>query len=234
MLRAGSGFTGRANSVLPLGSPGCSFDDAFAVIDDFYRRHDLTPLFQVPVGPETDDLQCDLADRGWVAFNTRWVLVADLDTALAACPPPAGLPPAAFADRPSPEWLAGYVYRGTPLPPSAVAVLENADNVVFCSLVDAERRTGGASPAAWSPTAGSASPRSRSTSPGAAAASGRHLMGELMRWAAARGARRRTCRSPTRTPPPSASTTGSASCGTTPTTIGDPPNLITERAIVEH
>jgi hypothetical protein len=32
--RAGSGFTGRANSVLPLGSPGYGLADAMAHVDD--------------------------------------------------------------------------------------------------------------------------------------------------------------------------------------------------------
>jgi ribosomal protein S18 acetylase RimI-like enzyme len=187
LLRAGSGFTGRANSVLPLGSPGCSFDEALAVIDEFYRRHHLAPMFQVPVGPETDALQGDLTDRGWAAFNHTWVLVANLDTAILACPPATGLRPAAFADRPSPEWLVGYVYRGTPLPDSAVAVLENADNVTFCSLADADGQAGvvrGVVTDGWLGVTALTVDETRRR-----AGVGRHLMGELMRWAAARGAR---------------------------------------------
>src|SRR5664280_3412096 len=39
LLRAGSGFTGRANSVLPLGSAGCGLDQAIAVVADFYAGH---------------------------------------------------------------------------------------------------------------------------------------------------------------------------------------------------
>ena len=61
LLRAGSGFTGRANSVLPLGSPGCALDDALGCVTEFYRGHDLPPLFQIPVGPET---------RSWKPIST--------------------------------------------------------------------------------------------------------------------------------------------------------------------
>jgi len=186
LLRAGSGFTGRANSVLPLGSPGCPFDQALPVIDEFYHRHGLTPMFQVPRTPETEDMDNDLADRGWTLFNASWVLVADLDTALAACPPLAGLPPAAFDDRPSPEWLAGYVYRGTSLPDSAVAVLENAANVVFASVVDADGQAGvvrGVIADGWLGVTALTVDQTRRRG-----GVGRHLMGELMQWAADRGA----------------------------------------------
>jgi GNAT superfamily N-acetyltransferase len=188
LLRAGSGFTGRANSVLPLGSPGCSFDDALVAVGEFYRRHDLTPLFQVPVGPETADLQRDLTDRGWVAFNHSLVLVADLDTALAACPPQDGLPAAEFAGRASPAWLSGYVYRGSSLPDSAVTVLENANDVVFCSVADAGGQVAvarGVITQGWLGITAVTVDKNRRRG-----GIGRHLMGELFRWATDRGARR--------------------------------------------
>lgn len=50
------------------------------------------------------------------------------------CAPVHGWPDASFADRASEQWLRGYLYRGRPLPPSAVTVLENAAPVVFGSL----------------------------------------------------------------------------------------------------
>jgi ribosomal protein S18 acetylase RimI-like enzyme len=49
-----------------------------------------------------------------------------------------GLPPTtvpvAFAPVPDDAWLAGYRYRGTPLPPVAAEVLVNADQPVFASV----------------------------------------------------------------------------------------------------
>ena len=188
LLRAGSGFTGRANSVLPLGFPGCALDDALVVVEEFYRRHELTPMFQMPVGPETDSLQRDLTDLGWAPFNHSWVLVADLDPAIAAAPPAAGLPGATFADRPSAQWLAGYVYRGARLPASAVAVLENADNLVFCSLADAGGQVAvarGVVTDGWLGITAVTVDDARRRG-----GVGRHLMGVLMRWAHDRGARR--------------------------------------------
>ena len=136
LSRAGSGFTGRANSVLPLGSPGCPVDVALDVIARFYASHRLVPLFQVPVDAETAVVDGDLTDRCWETFNRSWMLVPDLGAALAACPPADGRRTAEFADRASAAWLAGYQYRGAPLPSTAVAVLAYTENVVFGSFPD--------------------------------------------------------------------------------------------------
>jgi GNAT superfamily N-acetyltransferase len=49
LLRAASGFTGRANSALPLGGPGLPLDDALAVVTRWYRERGLPPMIAVPV-----------------------------------------------------------------------------------------------------------------------------------------------------------------------------------------
>jgi len=38
LLRAAAGFTGRANSALPVGDPGLPLPDAVAAVEDWYRR----------------------------------------------------------------------------------------------------------------------------------------------------------------------------------------------------
>lgn len=135
-LRAGSGFTGRANSVLPLGSPGCELDDALLRVDRFYRRHHLPATFQVPVCDETAYLDSHLTQSGWTVFNSSVVLTADLQQASAAAPAlPDGFS-ASFRRRPTTAWLTGYLYRGSALPGSAAAVLVNAEDVIFASLHD--------------------------------------------------------------------------------------------------
>lgn len=188
LLRAGHGFTGRANSVLPLGSPGCDLPDAMAVVADFYRGQDLPPMFQIPVCPETTGLDRDLDGLDWTSFNASWVLTARLDAAAAACPPRLGLPAARFEPRASPAWLDGYVYRGSPLPPAAVRVLENADGVVFASVSDAAGQAAvvrGVVTDGWlGVTALTVDARRRR------GGFGRQLMGELLRWADAHGAER--------------------------------------------
>jgi N-acetylglutamate synthase len=49
LLRASEGYTGRANSVLPLGDPGVPFSQALTRIADFYHLHNLPPQFDVPL-----------------------------------------------------------------------------------------------------------------------------------------------------------------------------------------
>ena len=56
--------------------------------------------------------------------------------AIAAAPPAATGLVVSFRDRPDDGWLAGYLYRGSPLPESAIEVLVNADDVIFASLHD--------------------------------------------------------------------------------------------------
>ena len=48
LLRAAEGFTGRANSALPLGDPGVPLPEAVAVVEDWYRRRALPPMIVVP------------------------------------------------------------------------------------------------------------------------------------------------------------------------------------------
>ena len=188
LLRAGAGFTGRANSVLPLGSPAAQIDEALEQVTAFYREHHLPPLFQVPLdrpGSEIARLDSDLDQRGWSSFNPTWVLVATLEESLQRCPPRPDLPPARLEDTASPAWLGGYLYRGSRLPPSAVEVLENAENVVFASIADDGQAavargvlTGG-----WLGVTALTVDQTRRRG-----GVGRHLMAELTRWAANRGA----------------------------------------------
>ncbi|MGS0688550.1 GNAT family N-acetyltransferase [Nakamurella sp. GG22] len=187
LLRAGAGFTGRANSVLPLGSPRCSLPVALRQVGAFYAEHGLPALVQLPECDETAELQGFLDDEGWSVFNPSLVLTAECRMAAERCPPADGRPSASFADRPSEEWLAGYVYRGQPLPPSAVAVLENAESVVFGSLEHSGGQAAvvrGVLTDGWLGVTALTVDESRRRS-----GAGRHLTGELLRWAAARGAR---------------------------------------------
>ena len=49
LLRAAGGFTGRANSALPLGDPGLPLDDALAEVTRWYRDRGLPPMIALPV-----------------------------------------------------------------------------------------------------------------------------------------------------------------------------------------
>ena len=49
LLRAADGFTGRANSALPLGDPGLPLDEALDYVTGWYRARELTPMISVPL-----------------------------------------------------------------------------------------------------------------------------------------------------------------------------------------
>jgi N-acetylglutamate synthase len=69
-LRAADGFTGRANSALPLGDPGLPLPEAVTAVEEWYRRRALLPMIVVPKvllqGTPPDPLEDLLAERGWV------------------------------------------------------------------------------------------------------------------------------------------------------------------------
>ncbi|MGW7414695.1 GNAT family N-acetyltransferase [Streptomyces sp. NPDC054863] len=66
-LRAAEGFTRRANSVLPLGSPGLPLDEALSYVRKWYGDRGLPPYVQVSTGAEgtQEVLGAELAARGW-------------------------------------------------------------------------------------------------------------------------------------------------------------------------
>lgn len=135
LLRAAGGFTGRANSCMPLDDPGRPLPDAVAHVERWYRDRGLIPAFQVPeplgvtLGPVLDA-------RGWPPLEDRTlVMTATIDDARGAARD--GLPPVRVDARPDDAWLAGYHYRGGDLPAHAVDVLVNATSVGFASVDEA-------------------------------------------------------------------------------------------------
>jgi N-acetylglutamate synthase len=127
LLRAGGGFTGRANSVLVLGDPPEDLPAAVRTVTDGYTRRGLRPRAQVPMpGAEEVDAAFDAA--GWIRHDDNLVLTAPL----------AGwaIPRRRVDLDPVPDaaWLSGYRYRGTPLPAVAHDVLVNAEEPVFAAI----------------------------------------------------------------------------------------------------
>jgi GNAT superfamily N-acetyltransferase len=139
LLRAADGFTGRANSALPLGDPGLPLDAALGYVAGWYRARGLPAMIAVPL-PLSDDapvggLDDELADRGWgIRPGPAFVMVADLPLALAGSGLPAGSVVAADAS-PDEEWLARYHYRGVDSqPPVLRDVLTSAQEQAFISI----------------------------------------------------------------------------------------------------
>src|SRR5688500_11841936 len=77
LLRAGGGFTGRANSVLVVGDPPEDLDSAVRTVTGWYSRRGLRPRAQVPrPGGEAADAAFDAA--GWTRDDDVLVLTAPL------------------------------------------------------------------------------------------------------------------------------------------------------------
>ena len=127
LLRAGGGFTGRANSVLVLDDPPEDPTSAVRAVTRWYAERGLRPRAQVPM-PGADRADGAFAAAGWTREDDNLVLTAPLSD----WPAPAlhvGLAPV-----PDDAWLTGYRYRGTPLPPVAHDVLVNAEDPVFAAV----------------------------------------------------------------------------------------------------
>ena len=141
VLRAGAGFTGRANSCLPVGDPGVPTDEALTHVEEWYAARGLPPKFQVPfpaTGPADPAPGIDtlLAERGYDAEPVTLVMIADpADLALGESP--SGLS-YDWTDTTDDGWLARYHYRGGDLPVTARRVITAAPAGYLTARLDGE------------------------------------------------------------------------------------------------
>ncbi len=139
LLRAASGFTGRANSALVLGAPPAAETNWLADLVNWYVERGLPPKAQVPL-PCGEPVEKLLAQAGWRAHDHVRVLTGDIHEvqALAAAhrTDPTELTVRNDAE-PDSAWLSAYKYRGATLPAHAREVLERAGSdtrLSFASL----------------------------------------------------------------------------------------------------
>ncbi|MET9373400.1 GNAT family N-acetyltransferase [Streptomyces sp. NPDC002992] len=131
-LRAASGFTRRANSVLPLGDPGLPLDAALARVREWYAVRDLPAYIQATTGAEgTQELLCaELERRGWrpeVSADVRiagLAPVADLDADVSSV---------RLSRSVDESWLRRYQRFGVP-GPHVLSVLSSGPSVWFASV----------------------------------------------------------------------------------------------------
>lgn len=132
VLRAASGFTGRANSVLPLKAPGLPLDDAIEAARAWYAERGLPLRFQLPVEARRL-LDATLAERGWPADPDVHVMAARLDLLAGTRPSD---PDVTITTRPDDAWF-GLYRDGDGSSPAARALLTRHDNVGFAEVHDA-------------------------------------------------------------------------------------------------
>ncbi|WP_163511115.1 GNAT family N-acetyltransferase [Fodinicola acaciae] len=132
-LRAASGFTGRGNSALPLGSPGLPSAEAVSYVRDWYFSRGLPAMVQVPL-PARADLVPVLEDAGFTRAWGALVLTAPVSAVL-ALPERTDLPAVSWSAEPGADWLSLYHYRGGELPSYGVDVLKAGASPAFGTLV---------------------------------------------------------------------------------------------------
>ncbi|MGI5428416.1 GNAT family N-acetyltransferase [Streptomyces sp. CA-179760] len=140
-LRAASGFTRRANSVLPLGEPGMPLDEALGAARRWYGERGLPAYVQTATGAEgTQELLCaELEARGWVREVTAELWIGPL-APVADRADPSGVLLSREADE---AWLARYQRKG--VSEVALRVLGSGPSVWFATVPGAPE---GAAPAA--------------------------------------------------------------------------------------
>jgi GNAT superfamily N-acetyltransferase len=128
LLRASSGWTGRANSLLPAGNPGMSVSEALKHAEAFYEERNLPPLALVRLGSPVEE---EIRQQGWTDARPEQADVLVMHTSL-------DLVNAAPAyevtvdDRPDAEWYAAAFDGAVPGP--APAVMEGAPRAAFASI----------------------------------------------------------------------------------------------------
>ncbi|MCX4819184.1 GNAT family N-acetyltransferase [Streptomyces sp. NBC_01142] len=131
-LRASSGFTRRANSVLPLGDPGLPLDEALARVRAWYGERELPAYIQTATGAAgtQEELCAQLEARGWHREVSAEVLtgglapVGDLD---------ADVSPVRLTRSVDDAWLRRY-QRFTAPGPHVRQVLGSGPSVWFASV----------------------------------------------------------------------------------------------------
>ncbi|WP_330307124.1 MULTISPECIES: GNAT family N-acetyltransferase [unclassified Streptomyces] len=132
-LRAASGFTRRANSVLPIGDPGVPLDEALTRVRDWYAARGLPAYIQTATGAEgTQELLCaELEARGWVREVTAELWIGSLA--------PVGdreAPGVVLSREADDAWLGRYQRKG--LSHVALKVLGSGPSVWFATVPGAE------------------------------------------------------------------------------------------------
>lgn len=134
LLRAADGFTGRANSALPLGDPGLPVPEAVHRVERWYAARDRPAMIVVPhplAGPAGDPLTEFLDRQGWsVRSGASVVMTAPTDRVART----AADRRITLAGEPDADWFALYRYRGAEPPPIAARLLLSAPWQRFASL----------------------------------------------------------------------------------------------------
>ncbi|MDO5503263.1 MAG: GNAT family N-acetyltransferase [Actinomycetia bacterium] len=134
VLRAGAGFTARANSALVVGHPDRPLPAALEEVEQWYAARHLLPVLALPMAPGqqlTDDAVAVEASRtGWSTDDPVLVLTGATRVVVAAAqrtaPGPHNGIEVETADRISEDWFTTYARSRTAVRHHVQAVLEGS------------------------------------------------------------------------------------------------------------
>lgn len=133
LLRAAAGWSGRANSALPVGDPDRPLPAAVDAVERWYAEQGQPAMVNTPL-PLAAPVGAELDDRGWGSRPPVLVQTVALAAVPPAEPAPAGSPPVELAAAPSQDWLAVAAGRKGGLPDAARHVLTAVDRVRFAHV----------------------------------------------------------------------------------------------------
>jgi N-acetylglutamate synthase len=126
LLRAGEGWTRRANSALLTGDPGMPLPEALDRVREWYAERGLVPRLAVPLP--------SLAPADKVAERLGWPAEMDVDVLTGLLAQARPDPDLRVTAEPDAEWRAAY--RARRVPPVGAAILAAPDTVAFGALVE--------------------------------------------------------------------------------------------------
>jgi N-acetylglutamate synthase len=139
LLRSGHGFTARSNSVLAVGSPGLSLEDALGWVERWYAARALPALLTIPLPTGArladDEVAATALEAGWTAADPVLVMTAATRSVLTACGSRSRVP-VEVTDTMGEEWYAGLTAYRTAPRPAAEAVLHGSPAQRFALLRD--------------------------------------------------------------------------------------------------
>ncbi|WP_446211290.1 GNAT family N-acetyltransferase [Micromonospora sp. IBSANI012] len=133
LLRSAAGWSGRANSALPVGDPDRPLPAALDAVERWYADQGQPAMVNTPL-PLAAPVGAELDARGWGSLPPVLVQTVALAAVPPAAPAPAGSPPIELAARPSDDWLALAAGRKGGLPDAARHVLTAVPRVRFAHV----------------------------------------------------------------------------------------------------
>ncbi|MFF5053894.1 GNAT family N-acetyltransferase [Micromonospora sp. NPDC000663] len=131
LLRSAEGWTGRANSALPVGDPDRPLPAAVDAVERWYAEQGQPAMINTPL-PLAAPVGAELDDRGWGSRPPTLVQTTPLPLP-AAADPSAGVA-VELVSVPSEEWLAVAAGRKGGLPDAARHVLTAVEQVRFAHV----------------------------------------------------------------------------------------------------